>query len=441
MNAFDAAEIKEKINGISHFELLFTDVNGHLKAMAITEQEIWEIIEQGQGFDGSSIQGFVRLHESDLMAEVRYNSFRVLPASLSGNGHPTGIFFCDIKTTDGKPFPGDPRLCLKRAIRRARRMGFKVYVGPELEFFLSREAHTFVPLDDEGYFDAAEGLGHVIVLEIVDALKAIGIHVECSHHEVAQSQFEIDVKYADPLTMADQVMLIKRVTKRVANKHGVYATFVPKPKKGINGSGMHTHISLFRGETNAFFDARHEMNLSIIARRFTAGLLKYVSAFCVVTNPLDNSYKRIVPGFEAPCYISWGRKNRSSLVRVPGYREGKEKATRIELRSPDPSCNPYLAFAVMIHAGLSGMEERLRLAPPVEENIFEMSADERAKCNIEMLPGSLQEAIASAESSSFLRHALGSHILTALLNNKRKEWDDIRTHVSSELLAKIMPLI
>jgi len=429
-------QIKERMKNITHFELLFTDVLGREKSMSITEQEIWEIIEEGQGFDGSSIQGFVRLHESDLMADVRFRSFRVLPANLSTNGHEIGIFFCDIKTTDGKPFIGDPRYRLKRALRKAKRRGFDFYVGPELEFFIFQDDKTPMALDKGGYFDAVRS---AIVHEAVDTLKQIGIHVECSHHEVAPSQYEIDVKYADALTMADQVMLIKRVLKTTALKHDRYVTFLPKPIFSENGSGMHTHMSLFKKGHNAFFSARHPMNLSLTARRFMAGILKYVPDFTLITNQLVNSYKRLVPGYEAPCYVSWGRRNRSSLVRVPGYRQGKEKATRIELRSPDPATNPYLAFAVMLEAGLAGIDEGLRLQAPIEKNIFEMSVKERKRLHITMLPGSLQEAIALGASSRFLKTALGSHILGALLNNKRHEWEDYRTHVSKWEIEHQMP--
>lgn len=433
--------LRKKMEGITHFRLIFSDVLGSLKDMNITESEIWDIIEQGQGFDGSSIEGFVRLEESDLMAHPRLKSFRILPAHLSGNGQPVGIFFCDIRTPEGRPFPGDPRQCLKRILRKAKHLDLTFYVGPELEFFLFPNQATPQPLDQEGYFDSSTGgPGAEVIGKIVDTLQEIGIQVECSHHEVAPSQFEIDVKYQDALTAADQVMLIRWVTKRITQAHGRYATFLPKPIFGINGSGMHTHMSLFKNGKNAFFSKRHQTNLSIIARRFTAGLLAYVPEFTIVTNQLVNSYKRIVPNLEAPCYISWGQRNRSSLVRVPRYRIGREKATRVELRSPDPSCNPYLAFAVMLAAGLKGIEDKLTLPNPVEENIFDMSASERKRRKISTLPGSLQEAIQAVENSAFLKNVLGKHIHTALLNNKRAEWEDYRTHVSQREIERFMPI-
>lgn len=431
--------VQTEMKRVTHHRLVFSDVVGSLKDMNITGSEIAEVLELGQGFDGSSVEGFVRLEESDLMAHPRLKSFRVLPDNLSGNGQPVGIFFCDIRTPEGRPFAGDPRQCLKRVLRRAKRLGYTFYVGPELEFFLFPDKTNPQPLDREGYFDAtAEGAGASVILDIVDTLEKIGIQVECSHHEVAPSQFEIDVKYQEALTAADQVMLIRWVVKRIAQAHGLYATFLPKPIFGRNGSGMHTHMSLFQGNKNAFFSRQHRTNLSKIARQFMAGLLTYAPQFTLVTNQLVNSYKRIVPGYEAPCYLSWGQRNRSSLIRVPRYRAGREKATRIELRSPDPSCNPYLAFAVMLAAGLQGIEQQLRLPKPVEENIFNMPEAIRRKLNIGTLPGSLQEAVAIAERSAFLRETLGNHILTALLNNKRKEWEDYRTRVSGWEIEHLM---
>jgi len=435
--------LEQQMEGISDFRLIFTDVLGSLKDMNITASEIRDVIEKGQGFDGSSIEGFVRLEESDLMAHPRLKSFRILPGNLFGDGKPVGIFFCDIRTPEGKPFPGDPRQCLKRMLRKAKRLGYTFYVGPELEFFIFPDETTPEPLDREGYFDSVtKGPGDDIVKKVVNTLQEIketGIQVECSHHEVAASQFEIDVKYQDALTTADQVMLIRWTIKRIAKNFGYYATFFPKPIFGKNGSGMHTHMSLFKNSHNAFHSKKHRANLTQTARQFMAGILQYVPEFTIVTNPLVNSYKRIVPNYEAPCYISWGQRNRSSLVRVPRYHAGREQATRIELRSPDPCCNPYLAFAVMLSAGLNGIENQLALPRPVEDNIFKMSESERKKLKINMLPGSLQEAIQIAEKSVFLKKSLGHHIHSALLNNKRAEWNDFRTHISQWELDHLMP--
>lgn len=431
-------KLRQQMSGIKHFRLIFSNVIGDIKEMGIDAAEIIDVLESGQGFDGSSIEGFVRLEESDLMAFPSLGSFRVLPASVSGINQPVGIFFCNIRTTDGRPFPGDPRQCLKRALKKARRLGYTFNVGPEIEFFIFKDKDSPFPLDRQGYFDAScEGPGKILG-EIVDVLTQIGIRGECAHHEVAPSQFEIDVKYRDVLTMADQVMLIRWVTKRVAEKYGLYATFLPKPIFGENGSGMHTHMSLFKGDRNAFFSPTGNYNLSRIAQYFIGGLMRFVQEFCLVTNQTVNSYKRIVPGYEAPCYISVGSRNRSSLIRVPGYRQGKEESTRIELRNPDPACNPYLAFAVMLSAGLEGINQKMRPDKPIEENIFEMSPGNRRRNHIKILPGSLKEAIEFAENSHFLKQALGPHIFTALLNNKRTEWEDYRTHVSEWEIEHLM---
>ncbi|XOU93962.1 MAG: glutamine synthetase family protein [Candidatus Kerfeldbacteria bacterium] len=427
----------EKMEGIDHFRLLFTDVLGTLKEIKIPRIEIFEVLEGGQGFDGSSIAGFARLEESDLMAFPRFKSFRVLPPKISGNGKTVGIFFCDIKTPNGKPFVGCPRQLLKKIRNKARRMGYTFNVGPELEFFLFKDKISLKPLDGRGYFDATtEGPGNKIVEEMVDAIQSIGIHIECSHHEVAPSQYEINAKYNEVLTVADQVMLCKWIIRQAAEINGVYATFSAKPHKGSNGSGMHTHMSLFKGEKNSFHDKRNKYNLSLTARQFCAGILNYVGDFTAVTNQCVNSYKRLVPGFEAPVYISWGQKNRSSLIRVPHYRLGKENATRIELRSPDPCCNPYLAFAVMLSAGLDGINRKLKLCNPIEDNIFYMSTDERRKLKINNLPSSLQEAVKNAARSAFVRKTLGAHIQETFLSNLLIECEDYNTHVSEFELDK-----
>jgi len=435
-------DLAEKMRGISHYRLLFTDVLGHLKEMKITDDEIIEILEEGQGFDGSSIQGFARLEESDLMAHPRLGSFRILPENLTPNSQPVGIFFCDIRTPKGRPFSGCPRQRLKKIRNQAKKLGYTFNVGPELEFFIFPDKYTPQPLDQRGYFDStAEGPGSAIVEDIVDTLKKIGIHVECSHHEVAPSQFEIDVKYQEVLTAADQVMLIRWVAKQIAQQHGKYITFMPKPIKGENGSGMHTHMSLFQGDQNAFHSATDPFKLSPLARHFCAGVLNHVQEFTSVTNSNVNSYKRLVEGYEAPVYISWGRRNRSSLIRVPQYRVGKDKATRIELRSPDPCCNPYLAFTVMLAAGLDGIDKKMPLNDPIEDNIFEMSAAKKNRLGIKHLPGSLEVAMYLSRKSDFLKKALGRHIWHNLLNNLNQQWENQRTHVTEMEIDELMPIL
>ncbi|MCH7492359.1 glutamine synthetase [Patescibacteria group bacterium] len=424
-------DIWERMRGITMFKLIFCDVIGDLKEIDITVEEIQNVITDGQGTDGSSIRGFVRIEESDLILQPRLKSLRILPPILSSNGKSVGVFFCDIKTPDGKPFPGDPRNCLKRMLRKAKKLGYTFFIGPEPEFFYFRSETDFKPIDQLGYFSAdTHEPGTTLRTKTIEVLRELGIQVECGHHEVAPSQHEIDLKYQEALTMADQMLLFTWIVRKMARVNDLYATFLPKPLFGENGSGMHTHMSLFTGDKNAFYDNRSAYRLSATARQFVAGLMKYVPEFTVITNPLVNSYKRIVPGYEAPCYISWGCRNRSSLIRIPNFKKGKKSACRAELRSPDPSCNPYLAFTVMLAAGLAGIDQNLKLTRPVEKNIFELSTQDCKKMKIQMLPGSLEAAIMQAEESIFLKAALGSHIYNAFLDNKRAEWDSYRTYVS-----------
>ncbi len=426
--------IQEKLKSVDNIMLVFVDVLGRIKEITLTKHEFLDMLNTGQGFDGSSVRGFARLEESDLQLDIRPDSFRLLPAELAGNQKPIGIFFCDIRTFEGRIYPGDSRQCLKRALRRLARQGYRLHVGPELEFFLFCDGQ---PIDADSYFDASMNTKSIALRsQITETLESMGIAVEAIHHEVAHSQYEIDFKHQEALTMADQLILIRWIIKLIANSHGLQAVFTPKPIEGINGSGMHTHLSLFSKEgTNCFFSPRHEMNLSPLARSFTAGILQHVRAFTIVTNQTVNSFRRLVPGYEAPVYISWGRHNRSSLVRVPGYREGKEAAVRIELRSPDPLCNPYLAFTVMLEAGMDGVAHDLKLPQRVEDNIFELSPAEVAKRRIETLPGSLQEAITCTQDSSFLRQALGSHIFRAFLDNKSQEWERFRLRIDPREVA------
>ena len=414
---------------IKFIRLWFTDILGSLKSFAITVEELEQALEEGMGFDGSSIEGFARIDESDMVAMPDATTFQLLPWRPRERG--VARMFCDVLHPDGSPFEGDPRYVLKRNLKRAADLEFTFYVGPELEFFYFKNAEGTELLDAGGYFDltpldAASDLRRQTVLTLED----MGIGVEYSHHEVAPSQHEIDLRYTDALTMADNAMTYRLVVKEVALANNVYATFMPKPISSENGCGMHTHQSLFRGDRNAFFDSSDPYHLSPLAKSYVAGLLRHAPEITLVTNQWVNSYKRLVPGYEAPVYVTWARRNRSDLVRVPEYKPGKEVATRIEYRAPDPACNPYLAFAAMLAAGLEGIEREYPLPEPTEENVFEMSDEERSKRNIELLPDSLSEAIQAAEESDLLRRCLGDHVFESLIKNKKIEWAAYRTHVS-----------
>jgi glutamine synthetase len=419
----------------------FTDVLGMLKSFAVTDTELEGAFEEGMGFDGSSIDGFTRLEESDMVAYPNPDTFAVLPWRPSEAG--VGRMFCDITKPDGSPFEGDPRYALRRITQKAADMGYTMYVGPELEYFYFEDDQDTQVLDNGGYFDLTPlDVASDLRRETVLTLEKMGIPVEYSHHEVAPSQHEIDLRYADALSMADNVMTYRLVVKEIAMQNGVYATFMPKPIFGQNGSGMHVHQSLFNKDGNAFFDANDPegYNLSKTAKHYIAGLLKYAPEFCAVTNPLVNSYKRLVPGYEAPVYIAWARRNRSALVRVPMYKPGKEVATRLELRSPDPSANPYLAFAVMLGAGLKGIEEQLELAPEATNNIFHMTEAELEAAKIYTLPGTLGEAIDKFEHSTLMKEVLGEHIHSFYVANKRAEWDEYRLQVTEWELDRYLPV-
>jgi len=432
--------VKDK--NIKFVRLWFTDVLGILKSFAITVEELEGAIDEGMGFDGSSIEGYARIEESDMIAKPDTTTFEILPWRDNGE---TGVarMFCDVMRPEGTPYEGDPRYALKRNLKKAADMGYTFFVGPELEYFYFKSA-TGRPevLDAGGYFDLTPlDVASDLRRDTVMTLESMGIKVEYVHHEVAPSQHEIDLRYAEALKMADAAMTYRLVAKEVAMKHGVYATFMPKPLFNENGSGMHVHQSLFAGERNAFFDGNDEYHLSKIGKSYVAGLLKHAREICSVVAQWVNSYKRLVPGYEAPVYVSWGRRNRSALVRVPMYKPGKEKATRAEFRCPDPACNPYLAFAVMLAAGLKGIEENYELPDPVEEDIFHMSEDERKSHGIESLPGSLDEAIALTEKSDLVREALGDHIFGKFIANKKIEWDNYRMHVSEFEIAKYLPIL
>jgi glutamine synthetase len=414
---------------VKFIRLWFTDILGSLKSFAITVEELEDALEEGQGFDGSSIEGFARIDESDMIAMPDPATFAILPWRPRERG--VARMFCDIQQPDGTPFAGDPRFVLKRQLRRAADLGYTFYVGPELEFFYFRSSEKAEGLDKGGYFDLTPlDVASDLRRQTVLTLEEMGIGVEYSHHEVAPSQHEIDLRYTDALTMADNAMTYRLVVKEVALANGVYATFMPKPLENENGSGMHTHQSLFKGDRNAFFDADDEYHLSPIGKSFMAGLLRHAPEFTLVTNQWVNSYKRLMPGYEAPVYITWARRNRSDLIRVPQYKPGKEVSTRLEYRAPDAACNPYLAFAVMLAAGLDGIENEYPLAAPAEENVFEITTEERERRGIETLPGSLKEAIQAFAKSDFARRALGDHVFESLLKNKTIEWDAYRRHVS-----------
>ena len=426
--------------GVKFIRLCFTDILGRLKGMAITRSEIEEVLETGQGFDGSSVEGFVRIEESDLMAVPDLRSFRIFPWLVGGEK--VAMMFCDIETPHGQPYAGDPRHVLRRALAKLKEKRWTFYTGPEIEYFYFKNDRAPETLDRGGYFDyATVDIGTTLRKKTVNALEMIGIAVECSHHEVAPSQQEIDLKYQDALVMTDYAQLYRFIVKEIAQNEGYYATFMPKPLLHENGSGMHTHMSIFENGRNLFFDPNDQYQLSVLAKQFTAGILTHIREICLITNQWVNSYKRLVPGYEAPVYISWGRRNRSSLVRVPMYKVGKEKATRIEVRSPDPACNPYLAFAVLLAAGLKGIEMKYELPEPVEQNIFDMTPREREQMVIPSLPGSLEEAISVTEKSSLVRETLGDHVFEQLLANKRVEWDAYRIHVSQYEIDNFLPML
>jgi glutamine synthetase len=430
-----------KDHDVKFIRMWFTDILGFLKSFAITREELEQALEDGMGFDGSSIEGFARIDESDMVAMPDPDTFQLLPWRPREH-RAVARMFCDILKPGGEPFEGDPRYVLKLNLKRAADMGYTYYVGPELEYFYFKDSKGTETLDEGGYFDmlpldAATDLRRETVL----ILDEMGIGVEYSHHEVAHSQHEIDMRYTDALTMADNVMTYRLVVKQVAIQNGMYATFMPKPIFGINGSGMHVHQSLFKGNRNAFFDPSDKYNLSKVAKSYIAGLLKHAPEITAVCNQWVNSYKRLVPGYEAPVYLSWARRNRADLIRVPEYKPGREKATRIEFRSPDPACNPYLAFSVMLAAGLEGIEKGYEPPAPVEENVYEMTNEERKKKNISTLPASLNDAIQLCEKSQLVRKALGEHVFHAFLENKKIEWDQYRIHVTDYETNKYLPIL
>jgi glutamine synthetase len=428
-------------NDVKFIRLWFTDINGMLKSFAITSNELEGALTNGMGFDGSSITGFQDIEESDMVAVPDPETFAIIPWRPQEKA--VARMICDIAVPGGKPYEGDPRYVLKRALKKMESMGFDhFYVGPELEYFYFKSSEKPEILDVGGYFDLTPlDAGSDLRRDTILALQKLGVEIEYSHHEVAPSQHEIDMHYADAVKMADNTVTYRLTMKEIAQKYGYYASFMPKPIFGINGSGMHTHQSLFKGSKNMFFDAKDKYHLSDIAKSYIAGILKHAREISALLAPWVNSYKRLVPGFEAPVYIAWSNRNRSALVRVPVYHPGKEKATRIELRCPDPSGNPYLQFAVMLMAGLKGIEEKYQLGEPMELNLYHLSAKEREEKGISSLPENLGEAIKLAEQSPLVKETLGEHCFERFIDLKKKEWDEYRVQVTDYEIRKYFPVL
>jgi glutamine synthetase len=420
--------------------LWFTDVLGQLKSFAISPAELENALVEGMTFDGSSIDGFSRVYESDVLAMPDTSTFEVLPWAASGEAE--ARIFCDICNLDGTPFDGDPRQVLRRNLQRAQNLGFSFYVAPEIEFFYfdPKDARP-IPLDNGSYFDLTTAdVAGSLRKRTMQTLETMGIPVEYSFHEDSPSQHEIDLRHTDALTMADSVMTFRLAVREVASAEGLYATFMPKPLEGVQGSGMHTHMSLFRGEQNAFHDPDDQYHLSQTAKGFIAGLLRHAGEITAVTNQTVNSYKRLIPGFEAPVVVSWARNNRSALIRVP-LPKNKVGATRIEYRSPDPVCNPYLAFSVMLAAGLKGIEEGYELPAEAAGNVLALTDEERAAEGLSALPQSLSDALRLMEKSDLVRDALGEHIFEWFLRNKRTEWSAYKEKVTPFELERYLKMV
>jgi glutamine synthetase len=430
---------------IRFVNLQFTDIIGTVKSVTIPIHQFPDSIEHGTWFDGSSVEGFARIAESDMYLKPDLSTFQIIPWEQGSQA--TARVICDVFTPDGEPFAGDPRQVLKRVLKQAEEMGFDYYTGPELEFFLlvpgPNGTEDPLPHDRGGYFDLSTDLAISVRAEMVNALQSLGINVEASHHEVAIGQHEIDFRYGRALATADNAVTFKYTLKAVAQQHGLHATFMPKPIFGVNGSGMHVHQSLFNigADTNAFVDLNDEYGLSDVAKYFIAGQLEHARGMSAVLASLVNSYKRLVPGYEAPVYISWARTNRSALIRVPRITPEKPKSVRIELRFPDPSANPYLAFAVMLAAGLDGIQRKLPLTPPIEENLYHFNEERRREAGIQMLPGSLIEAVEDLERDQVVADGLGEHLFERFVEAKRGEWDEYRMQVTPWELERYLPIV
>ncbi len=426
---------------IRFIRLWFTDILGQLKSFSVGVDELDDAFEGGMGFDGSSITGFNAIEESDMIAMPDPSTFAVLPWRPEEQG--VARMFCDIQTPERTPYEGDPRQVLRRAIARMEGMGFDTFnVGPELEYFLFKDSNGTEVLDQGGYFDLTTlDAGSDVRRETVLALEQLGIHVEYSHHEVGPSQHEVDMRYAPALKMADDCMTYRITVKEYAMKYGWHATFMPKPLFGENGSGMHTHLSLFKDGRNAFYDENDPYFLSDIGKAFIAGQLRHAREMSAIFAQWVNSYKRLVPGYEAPVYVAWSRRNRSALVRVPLYHPGKEMATRMELRCPDPACNPYLTFAVLLQAGLEGIEQGYELPEPMEQNLYHLSPEDRQRMGIEQLPESLGEAVELAAASELVLRTLGEHTFNRFVEIKRREWEEYRLDVSQWELDRYLAIL
>jgi glutamine synthetase len=437
------AEVLERMrdDAVEFVLLWFTDLEGHLKSFAITPAELEDALDDGMGFDGSSITGFNAIEESDMVAIPDPETFQLMPWKQGESK--VARMICDVVTPDGKPYDGDPRYVLRQALERMASLGFDTFnVGPELEYFLFKTNDGTETLDEGGYFamttmDAATELRN----DTIRALESMGIPIEYSHHEVGPSQHEIDMRYAGALDMADFVLTYRLIVKEIAAKNGVYATFMPKPIFGENGSGMHTHQSLFTGGRNAFFDPEDRWHLSEVGKAFIAGQLRHAREISAVFAQWVNSYKRLVPGYEAPVYVAWSQRNRSALIRIPLYKPGAEQATRAEIRCPDPACNPYLTFATLLHAGLEGIEKGYELPDPMETNLYHLTAEQRRERGIVSLPETLGEAIGELAQSELARKALGPHIFDRYVELKRKEWDDYRVQLTSWEMERYLPTL
>jgi glutamine synthetase len=424
--------------GIRFVQLWFADVLGQLKSFAIPVEELPEALDEGASFDGSSIEGFARVHEADMIAMPVPRTFMSLPWRPGDTG--VARMYCDVVTASGEPFEGDPRRVLTRVMAQAHELGFSAYVGTEIDFFLFESAERPTPLDTGSYFDLTPlDVAGDVRRRVLLYLEAMGIPVKDSHHEIAASQHGVDLRHADALTIADSIMSFRLVVKEVARELGLYATFMPKPIQGAQGSGLHTHLSLFEGDRNAFFDPTDAYGLSKVGRSFVAGLLIHAREITAITNQWVNSYKRLVPGFEAPTHVCWGASNRSALVRVPVTKRGKEASCRVEYRSPDPACNPYLAFAVILAAGLAGIREEYELPPEATTDIERMSERDRRAAGIPALPDSLPDALEAMESSSLVRGVLGEHLFAWFLANKVAEWSEHKAYVSGLEIERYLP--